>query len=142
MQGKSALPPALREDRPYTDGMPRKLSKPRPRQGAHLAKLRLAAGLSQVELAKLVGEKQQNIAFWEQCEKPPRSDVLPKMAEVLGVSVEQLLRIDAPPPKRGTGPVGMVRKVFDEVSKLPRRQQQKIVEFVSALLDQYKQKAS
>ena len=29
--------------------------------------------------------------FWERSEKPPRSEVLPKMAEALGVSVEDLL---------------------------------------------------
>jgi hypothetical protein len=32
-----------------------------------------------------------------------------------------------------------VHKVFEEVSKLPRRQQEKIIEFVSAFVNQYKQ---
>jgi transcriptional regulator with XRE-family HTH domain len=41
--------------------------------------------------AQLIGESQQNVAFWEQSETPPRSDVLPKMAKVLGVRVEALL---------------------------------------------------
>jgi transcriptional regulator with XRE-family HTH domain len=64
--------------------MPRSLTKPRPPQGAHLAALRQAAGLSQSALATRVGESQQNIAFWEQSDKPPRSDVLPRLARVLG----------------------------------------------------------
>ena len=34
---------------------------------------------------------------------------------------------------------GKVHKVFEEVSKLPRRQQEKIVEVVSALVSQYAQ---
>jgi len=102
--------------------------------------LRKAAGLTQAEVAHLVGEKQQNIAYWEQSDKPPRSDVLPKLAEVLGVSVEVLLSIDAAPKRRG-GPVGQVRRVFEEVSRLPRREQKKVVEFVSALVSQYKSQA-
>jgi transcriptional regulator with XRE-family HTH domain len=122
---------------PYNPVVPRDPSKPRPAQGAHLAALRKAVGLSQTELAKLVGERQQNIAFWEQSDKPPRSDVLPKLASVFGVRVEQLLN-PATPPSRRSGPVSRMQKVFTEVGKLPRRQQDKIVELLSALVDQYK----
>jgi len=129
------------EDRPYNPLVPRAPSKSRPAQGAHLATLRKAAGLSQTELATLVGERQQNIAFWELSEKPPRSDVLPKLASVLGVRVEQLLNPGAPSSRR-SGPVSKMQKVFDEVTKLPRRQQDKVVEIVSALVDQYKRRAS
>jgi len=133
--------PVSGEDHPYNALVARHPSKPKPAQGAHLAALRKAAGLSQTELAKLVGERQQNIAFWEQSEKPPRSDVLPKLAAVLSVRVEQLLNPSAPPSRR-SGPVSKMQKVFDEVTKLPRRQQDKVVEFVSALVDQYKRRAS
>ena len=125
----------------YTPAMPRTLSKSRPRQGARLAELRKAAHLSQAALARLIGESQQNVAFWEQSDKPPRSDVLPKLARILGVSVEALLDVTHPVGRR-TGPVGKVRKVFEDVSELPRRQQEKVVEFVSALVEQYKRQAS
>jgi hypothetical protein len=40
---------------------------------------------------------------------------------------------------RKTGPTSKVHKSFEEVSKLPRRQQEKIVEVVSALVSQYAQ---
>lgn len=49
--------------RPYTLGMGRKLTKTRPPQAARLVALRKAAGLSQAELARLIGEPQANIAF-------------------------------------------------------------------------------
>jgi transcriptional regulator with XRE-family HTH domain len=125
--------------------MARKLRKSRPAQGAHLAALRQRAGLTQAELGRLVGQKQQIIAFWEQTDKPPRSDVLPKLAKVLGVSVETLLSPTAPTSPlaaRGGGPVGRVRKLFDEVSKLPRRQQDKIVEFLAPIIEDFKRRAS
>ena len=121
------------------DTMPRNLTKTRPPQGAHLAALRQGAGLSQSALASLVGETQQNIAFWEQSNKPPRSDVLPKLAQVLGVRVEELL--NAGEVKEETGrksanakAAAKVRRTFEEVSTLPRPQQQRIIGIVQDLI--------
>ena len=71
--------------------MGRKLTKSRPKQGARLAELRKAAGLSQYDLARKVGVPQPNIAFWELSAKPPRSDVLPKLARALGVTLDDLI---------------------------------------------------
>lgn len=141
MQAPPPRPSPSSETRPYTAGVPRKLSKPRPKQGARLAELRKAAGLSQYELARQVGVPQPNIAYWEQSEKPPRSDVLPAMARALGVSVEALLTLDAKekPTPRESRPTSKVRQVFEEVGRLPRRQQEKIAEFVSAYVRQYDQ---
>lgn len=41
--------------------------------------------------------------------------------------------------QRSGKPPGKLRKVFEDVSKLPRRQQEKIVEVVAALVMQYEQ---
>lgn len=41
----------------------------------------------------MLGVSQSNIAFWEQSDKPPRSDLLPKMADTLGVTVAELLNL-------------------------------------------------
>ncbi len=137
VQATSLSGPRFARTRPYTRDMARALKRQRPKQGARLAALRRAAGLTQVELAQLVGESQQNIAFWEQSEKPPRSDVLPKLAKVLGIKIEQILEGELPQTRRA-GPVGKVQKIFEEVSTLPRKQQERIVETVSALVAQYK----
>ncbi|MBK6514318.1 MAG: helix-turn-helix domain-containing protein [Polyangiaceae bacterium] len=89
---------------------------PRPAQGAHLLALRTAAGLTQVELAALLGVHQGNIAFWEWAEKPPRGEVLPKMAKAFGVRVDDLL-VDAEAPRpRRSGPVGRLQRVFEEAA--------------------------
>ena len=146
MQALSDYTTALPEKRPYTPAvMPRKSTKSRPPQGVRLAELRKAAGLSQYELASYVGVPQANIAFWERSEKPPRSEVLSKMAEALGVSVEDLLigetgkAASRKAAKSNGRPAGKVREVFDRVSKLPRRQQEHIVNWVSAYVSQYEQ---
>jgi len=43
------------------------------------------------------------------------------------------------PLKRNTGPKGKVHKIFEETAILPRRQQQKIAEFVAAYVNQCRQ---
>lgn len=127
--------------------MPRTLTKPRPPQGAHLAALRQAAGFSQSALAAQVGETQQNIAFWEQSDKPPRSDVLPKLARALGVSVEELLGAQAAQEatarkSSSAKAAAKVRRVFEEVNALPRAQQEEVVKFVARFVKSYQQDAA
>lgn len=139
MQALSAALSLSPQDPVYTSLMPRTRKKERAAQGVRLSRLRKAAGLTQVELAELLGVPQSNIAFWEQSEKPPRSDVLPAMAEAFGVSVAELLGgIGESALKKSRAP-GRVRQVFDDVSKLPRRQQEHIAKWVSAFVRQYEQ---
>jgi transcriptional regulator with XRE-family HTH domain len=97
-----------------------------------LRALREKAGLSQRELARLIDERQSNVSFWERTGLLPRSDKLAPIAQALGVAVEELLGQDK--PRRVTTPGGKVRTVFEQVQKLPRRQQDKIIEVVAALL--------
>jgi hypothetical protein len=43
------------------------------------------------------------------------------------------------PLKGSGGPKGKLQKIFEETATLPRRQQEKIAEFVAAFVNQYKQ---
>jgi len=122
----------------YNDLMPRNLSKPRPPQGERLLKLRQEAGISQRELAKLIGEPQQNVAFWEQSDKPPKSDAVPKLAKILGVRIEDLFALTDDIPRKN-GPTGRLKTLFESVAKLPRRQQDKVMEFITAFVSHYQQ---
>lgn len=139
MQAENPPETALAKIEGYTPCMGRKLSKPRPRLGAHLVALRVQAGLSQEDLAQRVGVPQQTIAFWEQSDKPPRSDVLVSLAHALGVSVESILSEEAVSRRSNGGPKGKLKRIFEETATLPRRQQEKIAEFVSAYVNQYRQ---
>jgi len=89
------------------------------------------AGLSQVELAKRIDTSSSNVAFWELTGTPPRGEVLPALASALGVSVDELLGVTPPRPAVAKG---RLQEAFHAAAKLPRRQQQKIVEVVEALL--------
>jgi len=113
----------------------------RPPLGSRIATLREAAGLSQQQLADKIGVNQQMVAYWERRSVTLRPDQLASLADTLKVSVDSLLGKAEPKP-RGTGPVGKVRQVFETVSRLPRRQQQKIVEVVETLLAGHQAKGS
>lgn len=107
----------------------------RPPMAQRLVELRQAAGLTQVQLAQQIGVHHSNIAFWELSGTPPRGEVLPKMAAVLGVSVDALLGVTPPKPKKQAAK-GRLQLVFEAASKLPRRQQEKVAEFVEAFVKQ------
>jgi transcriptional regulator with XRE-family HTH domain len=121
---------------------PKPSKGPRPQQGARLLALRKASGLTQIELAKALDVPQANIAFWEWSDKPPRSDLLHKMAKAFGVKLEDLLLSSERPIAKRKGPIGEVQRTFEAVTKLPRKQQRKVLEMVQALVEQYKRKAS
>lgn len=121
---------------------PKPSKGPRPQQGARLLALRKAAGLTQIELAKALDVPQANIAFWEWSDKPPRSDLLQKMAKAFGVRLDDLLLASDRTIAKCKGPIGEVQRTFEAVTKLPRRQQRKVLEMVQALVEQYKRKAS
>lgn len=65
--------------------------------GANLKALRKKAGLSQPELAYLVGVHETTIRSWELNDRQPTVDNVKKLAEALGVSEQQLLAPDMRP---------------------------------------------
>lgn len=126
---------------PYTADMPprdRLAPRVRPKQGTRLATLRKAAGLSQTELAKVIGVSQQTVAYWETSATPPRSDVLPQLAKALGVHVEEILGHVPVSAARKPGPVGRLQRVFEMASILPKREQRLVAEFVETLVERHK----
>lgn len=102
-----------------------------------LRQLREAAGISVRELARQIGESHTNVSYWERSGQIPRSDVLAPMARVLGVTVESLLGQAATP--RSLPPGSRLGQVFEAVAKLPRRQQQKVIEMAEGFVALHQQ---
>ena len=117
------------------DILPDMSDKTSVQRGRRLRAMREAAGLSQRELARQLNIHYSNISFWESGAVPPRSEVLPEMADIFGVRVEELLGHEVK-RKPVAAPSGRARLAFDKVSKLPKRQQQKIIEVVEAFVAQ------
>lgn len=79
--------------------------------GRRLQQVRKAAGLSQEQLAELVGMSRQAVSKWETDQAAPDVDKLALLCGVLGVSADELLGRDAPsqPEGRGAGLEDCVR---------------------------------
>lgn len=105
--------------------------------GQRLLELRKAQGLTQSQLAELLGISQQLVAFYEKGHRRVPVDLLPEVARLLAVSVEELLGLHTgPPPKRG--PTPKLQQQLERLSRLPRAKQR----FVSEMLESVLQQAS
>lgn len=56
--------------------------------------IRESSGMTQAALAEKIGVSQQAVSCWETGERYPRAADLPRIADVLGVTVDELLRDD------------------------------------------------
>lgn len=59
-----------------------------------LKDLRLERGLTQPDLAKLIGVSNGSISFWENGLNTPRADIINKLAKALNTTPEFLLNTD------------------------------------------------
>ena len=101
--------------------------------GEKLLAARRLAGLSQIQIAEKLGITQQTYAGWERRTTALRPEYISKLSSMLNVSVDHLLGRENEGKRKG-GPVGQARRIFEEVSKLPRHKQQRILGIVEDLL--------
>jgi transcriptional regulator with XRE-family HTH domain len=90
-------------------------------------------GLFQMQLAEKLSITQSTYAGWERRTTALKPEYISKIALALNVSVDYLLGHENGGQRKG-GFVGKARRVFEEVSKLPRRQQQRILGIVEDLI--------
>lgn len=69
---------------------PRKGPRQRGNESA-LTRARMAAGLTQGQLAEEIGCKQKDISRWERGHHSPSAAILAKIAKTLGCTMEQLI---------------------------------------------------
>lgn len=105
--------------------------RPRSAFGTRLHAAREAAGLTQAQVAQKLDLTQAAYALWERREMALKPEQIEQAAKVLGVSVDYLFGHSS---SRVNGPVGKVRQTFESVSRLPRRQQQRIIGVVEDML--------
>ena len=100
--------------------------------GRRLATLRKQAGLSQAQLARAVDLPQRTIANYETIANYIPSNVLPDLAEVLGVSIDELLGVGS--KKSGRGPKPQLERRIDAIRRLPKNDQTLAVQLIDRLL--------
>jgi transcriptional regulator with XRE-family HTH domain len=112
----------------------RPTSRPRTAFGERLAYFRRSRGVTQKQLAEELGITQSAIANWERRSVTLSPEQIATLSRVLGISLDELFGTNSI-PKELIFPGGRIRDVFTEVGRLPRRQQEKIVDVVEAYVE-------
>ena len=81
--------------------------------GTMIAELRKQRGMTQLELAEQMGVTDKAVSKWERGLSCPDINSIPKLAEILGVSVEDLMQSK----KTAEGPVGKVAEIMEIAPK-------------------------
>lgn len=118
----------------------RATQKPRSPLGDRIVTARLQAGLTQKDVAEQLGASQRAVAHWETNSVALRADQLAALADALGVTVDYLMGREEAKAQKSVGS-GKVRRAFEEVSRLPRAQQEEAVRFLTHFIRGYQQNA-
>ena len=77
--------------------------------GSMIAELRKQHGMTQLELAEKMGVTDKAVSKWERDLSCPDINSLPNLAEILGVTVDDLMQIK----KEAEAPVSKVSEIMD-----------------------------
>jgi transcriptional regulator with XRE-family HTH domain len=101
--------------------------------GHRIMRFRQARGLTQEELAELLGTSQRVISYYENDAHEPNATMLSKLAEAFGVSVDDLVAIADPRQELMKRDTILARK-FLEAENLPPSDRKTILQIIDALL--------
>ena len=104
------------------------------RLGTRIAELRKAQGITQVQFAKSLQLSQQTINAYEVGRRRMPVSLLPAIAKLLGVSLEELISEEPKPAKRG--PTPKLQRHLERIQALPKTKQRFILEMIEAVLAQ------
>ncbi|MFP1820960.1 helix-turn-helix domain-containing protein [Lonsdalea quercina] len=107
--------------------------------GKRITALRKETGLTQVQLAQALNVSQQAVQSWEAGRRRIQISVLPAVARLLSVSLEDLLggAPDRTPRKRGRA--SSLEQQLQVISQLPRNRQKLVSEILDAVITQAQQ---
>ena len=101
------------------------------RLGERIATLRKAQGITQVQLAEMLGVAQQTMAHYEGGTIRIPVETLAQLAQHLSTSVEDLIGSPQTKIRGKRGPASKLELQLEQVSRLPKVKQK----FVSEMLD-------
>ncbi len=102
--------------------------------GERVTALRKEQGLTQAQIAELLGISQQMVALYELGRRRIPLDLLPEFARLLGVSIEGLF--GAAPQTARRGPTPKLQQQLERINRLPRSQQRFVMKMIDAVLTQ------
>lgn len=86
--------------------------------GGFIAALRRANGMTQRELADRLNVSDKTVSRWERDESAPELAAIPVIAEIFGVSCDELLRGERRPPEERGGPEAATQRGEKERRRL------------------------
>jgi transcriptional regulator with XRE-family HTH domain len=103
--------------------------------GARIAALRKDQGMTQVQFAERLDLTQQMIASYEVGRRRVPVSLLPQIAQILAVSLDELIgKKDVPRAKRGPAP--RLQQQIERIQQLPRSKQRFVMEMLDTVLAQ------
>lgn len=102
--------------------------------GKRLLAAREALGFSQAYVAEKLEMSQKGYAVWERYPVALKPEQVRNLTEILQVSPDYLFA-NRPKRSRKGGPVGKARRLFEELSRLPRSQQTHVLSVVEAFVE-------
>jgi transcriptional regulator with XRE-family HTH domain len=119
--------------------MPKRKTEVSENFGQRLAELRKAAGYTQVELAAELGITQRMVAYYEVPNANPPAHLLPRLAEVLSVSVDVLLGTKAPKRLKLLATNRLERRLL-EIEKLDPKAKRQVTQLLDTFIEHEKLK--
>jgi transcriptional regulator with XRE-family HTH domain len=103
--------------------------------GTRIAELRKELGLTQQQLAEALETTQQQVASYESARLRVPASMLPRLARVLGVTLETLIG-EEPRQAAKRGPTPKLQQQLERLSSLPKPKQRAIMEVLEAMIAQ------
>jgi len=107
--------------------------------GQRVAQARKAQGLTQQQLAEILGISQQTMAHYEVGRLRVAVALLSPLSKALSISVEALLEEKPKATKGKRGPASVMERQIEQIGLMPRAKQKFITEMLDALIKQQQQ---
>lgn len=105
--------------------------------GKRIAEARKAQGLTQVQLAEILGISQQTMAHYEGGKLRIAVSMLPPLSKAINLPVEELVMgTQAEKAKSRRGPASKMQRQLEQLNQLPRTKQRFVTEMLETILQQ------
>jgi transcriptional regulator with XRE-family HTH domain len=102
--------------------------------GERLSGLRKAAGVTQTALAAEIGVSQRMMAYYESPTAYPPANLLPVIANTLGVSVDALLGVETAKRRAKATDTRMQRRL-QQIEKLDATDKRQVLQLIDAFIE-------
>jgi len=108
--------------------------------GSRIAQLRKEQGITQMQLAEILGVSQQAMNSFEKGRRRVPVSALPVIARALGHSVDSLIDASAPLAQTSAvkkrGPAPKIQQQLERVSALPKSEQRVVMRLIDSMFAQ------